>query len=94
LVIFLIGYNYFWPGIMIWVWLILPALGCIGKGIGQLARARSAARLPAQRPEAALPPAQSFAELHARDTSEIAGRTPTSVTEGTTRHLDAARPTR
>ncbi|HYN84038.1 MAG TPA: zinc-ribbon domain-containing protein [Pyrinomonadaceae bacterium] len=90
LVIFLIGYFNFWGAIMIWVWAIIPALGCVGKGIGQIARARTLAKLPAPKAEAALPHARPQAELAARDTAEMSGRPP-SVTEGTTRHLDAAR---
>ncbi|HEX5706858.1 MAG TPA: zinc-ribbon domain-containing protein [Pyrinomonadaceae bacterium] len=91
LVIFLIGFNYFfWAGILIWVWAIIPALGCVGKGIGQIARARELAKLPAQRHDAALTHAPAFAELQARDTAEISGQPP-SITEGTTRHLGAVR---
>jgi zinc-ribbon domain len=92
MVIFLIGFYYYWTMIWIWVWAILPALGCVGKGLGQIAQARSLSKAQALRSEAStLPHAPTPAELPARDTSEIAGH-PLSVTEGTTRHLDAARP--
>ncbi len=89
MVIFGLGFYYFWAAIMIWVWLAIPALGCVGKGIGQIVQARTLAKSQSPRPDSLLPHAPAQAEPHARDTSEIAGQ-PLSVTEGTTRHLDAA----
>ena len=70
-----------------WFWMLIPALACVGEGIGQLARLRrekslighSGPLLPESR-EAYL------RNLPPRDTSEIL-MPPPSVTEGTTRHL-------
>lgn len=91
-VIFMLGFHYFWQGALIWIWAIIPALGCVGKGIGQIVHARSLPKSLAPLPEGAFPvAAPPRAELPGRDTSEMSGQ-PLSVTEGTTRHLDAARP--
>lgn len=102
LLIFLGGLFWFTGGFMIWVWFIIPALGCIGKGLGQLLRSRREHRLllAGARPalydeegdegdERQLPRA-GFGELAAADTAEMAD-SPFSVTEATTRHLAAAR---
>ncbi|HEU4598092.1 MAG TPA: zinc-ribbon domain-containing protein [Pyrinomonadaceae bacterium] len=93
IIIFLLGFFYMRGLFMVWVWAIIPAMTCIGEGIGQIIRARSA--------QHALPPADTFRpasplphaparELPAADTSEIK-RPPASVTENTTRHLAAPR---
>jgi hypothetical protein len=72
-------------------WLLIPAFLCYGEGVSTIMRARRE-RQHALPPYAALmnelPRASRFDQLPPRDTSEI--RTPpSSVTEGTTRHLDA-----
>lgn len=96
LVIFLVGLFALRGGFMLWVWFIIPALACFGEGLGQVIRAnREARRLrpplnaPAGGFDELSPPGPSrYAELPAADTSEML-RAPTSITESTTRHLEA-----
>lgn len=97
LMIVTLGFIYFKGWFFVWIWFLIPALSSIGEGIGQLIRAgREPKSLQPQAPfrsEAVLPPApQPAGELAAPDTSDM-GEHPFSITEGTTRHLDAARPT-
>jgi zinc-ribbon domain len=95
LIIFLIGIFVFRGAFWLTIWFIIPALGSFGEGIGQLIRAQQErARLSppvyagdAFRP-APLAPAADLKQFTAPDTAEIV-RTPASVTEATTRHLDA-----
>ncbi len=94
LIIFMLGLFYMKGAFMIWVWFIIPALTCIGEGVGQIIRSRTAAApaLPPAdtfRPASTLPPTNAH-ELPAADTSEIK-YPPASVTESTTRHLAAPR---
>jgi hypothetical protein len=96
LIIFLTGFFYFWGGILIWIWFIIPALSTLGEGIGQIIRSRSDRHaLPPHAPftvgELTPPPMSAAGELPARATSEIVAPPP-SVTEETTRHLGAAGP--
>jgi hypothetical protein len=96
LIIFLVGYFYFFPAIFIWIWLIIPALANFGEGVGQLIRARNVDNtLPPSAPfgggELPTTYAHAAGELPPRETSEIVAPPP-SVTEGTTRHLGAADP--
>jgi hypothetical protein len=101
LAIVLGGLFFFRGGFMIWIWFIIPAFASIGSGIGSYLRYREERRQgslsEAQAPERlraaetnAAPPA-----LLARDTSEMFSLSssvpPPSVTENTTRHLDAER---
>ncbi|HEY9403890.1 MAG TPA: zinc ribbon domain-containing protein [Pyrinomonadaceae bacterium] len=96
LIIFLIGIFVFRGAFWLTIWFIIPALSNVGEGIGQLIRAQQeGARLtaPATDEDDHLRPAP-FAhapfvkELSSPDTTEIV-RAPASVTDGTTRHLDA-----
>jgi hypothetical protein len=91
LIIFLLGFFYLRGAYMIWVWFIIPALACVGEGLGQVIRSRSSRALPTQvvaRAPVAFKHAPRQSELPAPDTSEIT-MPPASVTEGTTRHLNA-----
>ncbi len=93
LIIFTLGFLYMRGLFMVWVWMIIPALACVGQGLGQIIRSRSAQ--PALAPPDAFRPAHALPqtparELPAADTSEIK-TPPASVTEGTTRHLAAPR---
>ena len=99
LMIFLGGLFFFTGGFMMWVWFIIPSFTLIGRGVGLYLRYRqeqqqgSLPSAPNLAPES-LRPAQTNAPLlPARDTSEIFSHQvpPPSVTEGTTRHLDAER---
>jgi hypothetical protein len=97
LAIFLVGLFVFHGAFWVTVWFIIPALASMGEGIGQLIRARQEqaqlSRPPLYDSEQVRPasfaPASGFKELAALDTAEIAGTPPPSVTEMTTRHLDA-----
>lgn len=96
LIIFLTGFFYFWGGVFIWIWAIIPALANLGEGVGQIIRSRSEGGALTPRvafDDAELPPPSAHAagELQPRETSEIVAPPP-SVTEGTTRHLGAAGP--
>jgi hypothetical protein len=90
LIIFMLGFFYLPRAFMIWVWFIIPALGYVGEGLGQVIRSRSGRGLTTQ---AQTPAPISFkyaprrSELPAPDTSEIV-MPPASITEGTTRHLN------
>jgi hypothetical protein len=90
LIIFMLGFFYMRGAFMLWVWFIIPSLACVGEGIGQVIRSRSArfALPPADAPApAAFKRAPRQSELPAPDTSEII-MPPASITEGTTRHLN------
>lgn len=90
LIIFLLGFFYLPRAFMLWVWFIIPALGYLGEGLGQVIRSRSSrAALPnADAPmPATFKPAPRQNELPALDTSEII-MPPASITESTTRHLN------
>ena len=93
------GAIFFRGGFMIWIWMLIPGLACLGSGIGkymEVTREREAEMLSS----AATRPASLFGSstahnpnvLPARDTAEIVAsfdRAPSSVTENTTRLLDA-----
>jgi hypothetical protein len=99
LFIVFVGLGVFRGAFWLTIWFIIPALESMGQGIGQLIRARQErAQLmkpPAYENEQVQPapffaPAPNFKELAhpAPDTAEIVNAPP-SVTEMTTRHLDA-----
>lgn len=96
LIIFLTGLFVFRGAFWVTIWFIIPALSSFGEGIGQLIRAKQERQqLPSPamyggenfRP-APFVPAARFKELSSPDTAEIVNAPP-SVTEMTTRHLDA-----
>jgi hypothetical protein len=94
-IIFLVGLFVFHGAFWVTVWFIIPALASVGEGIGKLIRARQeGAGLPAAPYEggnfhpAPFAPAPVVRELSSPDTTEIV-RAPASVTDVTTRHLDA-----
>lgn len=88
------------PGARFWsFWLLIPAFTLIGGGLAELVRfqMKKKAELPqpAMRtamPSAATAAAASQSALPARDTAELIP--PPSITENTTRHLDAELPAR
>jgi hypothetical protein len=96
LTIFLIGIFVFRGAFWVTLWFIIPALSSFGEGIGQLIRARQERQLmsPAMyggknfQPASSLAPASGFQQLPSPDTAEMI-RTPASVTEATTRQLEA-----
>lgn len=88
-IIVLLGYLYMRGMFWIWVWFIIPALQHLGKGIGQLIRARRDPHM--------LAPSSPVGALHGADTHALPGaptseNIPPSVTEETTRSLGAAAP--
>lgn len=83
-----LGYVYMSHLFWIWIWFIIPALERLGRGIGQLIRARREPRALSLSPHEALTTDIPDALL-GPVTSEI---TPPSITEGTTRRLGAAAP--
>ena len=97
-IVFLVGLFVFRGAFWVTVWFIIPALASVGEGIGKLIRARQEQARLADTPYAGgnfhpapFAPAPVVKELSSPDTTEIV-RAPASVTDGTTRHLDA--PTR
>ena len=82
-----------------WFWMLLPAFGLLGSGIGQYVLLKSKEKQEAQMPR---PIQTSFTDrqahsprrdLSAPRTGELMSPAP-SVTEGTTRHLGVEAPTR
>jgi hypothetical protein len=80
------------------IWFVIPALVTIGDGIGQIVRAQQEQRQLTMRAPgteqahlrtAPLAGASGVRELPAPDTAEMLNHAPPSVTEMTTRHLDA-----
>ena len=65
-----------------WFWMLLPAFSMMGIGIGQYLRIRNQERESLMAP----PPIRAF---HDRGTQEVLMPPTPSVTEGTTRHLNA-----
>jgi zinc-ribbon domain len=89
-----IGFFYFFGAIFLWIWFIIPAMSCIGEGIGKIIESQKkrdalAPRAPFPPGDITLPETTQRAELPTRSTSEIT-MPPASITEETTRHLDAA----
>jgi hypothetical protein len=95
-IIFLVGLYAFRGAFWVTVWFIIPALASVGEGIGHLIRVRQEQRHLTASPHhdagnfspATFAPAPTVREFSSPDTTEIVG-TPASVTDVTTRHLDA-----
>lgn len=91
LIIFTLGFFYMHGLFMVWVWFIIPALTCVGEGIGQIIRSRAPTpALMPQDPSRPALPAPPARELPVAATGEIK-TPPSSVTESTTRNLAAPR---
>ncbi|MBD0372540.1 MAG: zinc ribbon domain-containing protein [Pyrinomonadaceae bacterium] len=81
-----------------WWWMLFPAVPLLAAGLGEFMRARTRALPPSPRvatlsaQPGQMPPAAQAELPRARNTAEIVPQ-PTSVTEGTTRHLDKDRST-
>lgn len=99
LLIVLGGAIFFRGGFMVWIWMLIPGLACLGSGVGkymQFKQERADELLPAVATTRPAPlfgsnTAHNINTLPARDTGEIVAsfdRAPSSVTEGTTRLLD------
>lgn len=94
LIIFAVGLLFFAKFVWVWIWFIIPALACMGSGIGQILQIQQQAKNPP-----VLANNQTFFsaqprpnELPPRQTSEMIA--PPSVTEHTTRHLGGEAPTK
>ncbi|HZG51923.1 MAG TPA: zinc ribbon domain-containing protein [Pyrinomonadaceae bacterium] len=93
-IIFLIGIFVFRGAFWVTIWFIIPALSNVGEGIGQLIRARQERAYLTEMPPSEVgnfrtaPFAPVVRELSTPDTAEII-HAPASVTDVTTRHLDA-----
>jgi hypothetical protein len=81
-----------------WFWMLIPAFSMMGKGVAEIISARkqealasglTSPNLQAPYPQAQYPQPPHVEELPPRNTGPIFP--PPSVTENTTRHLDAAR---
>jgi hypothetical protein len=68
-----------------WFWLLIPAFASIGKGLSDLVTAKLNPTPGAAR--VAMPPTPRAVEMPPRTTGPV--EQPPSVTEQTTRHLDA-----
>lgn len=66
-----------------WFWLLIPSFALLGKGVAEIVTAK----LSPGAAQASMPPAPRPAEMPPHTTGPI--MPPPSVTEGTTRHLDA-----
>jgi hypothetical protein len=83
--------KFFPGGAFWWFWLLIPAFGALGSGVGQLMRLRSErqdativmAEMRVKVPAASPPPA-----IEAPTTSQL--EPPPSVVEDTTKHLEQA----
>lgn len=103
LLIFSAGLLFFRGGFMIWIWFIIPAFACIGSGVGQYFRYKDERGRQGGQPfvsdtrleGAHIVDQTTRPELTERNTSEMFSfdkkSPPASVTEGTTRYLDAER---
>jgi hypothetical protein len=93
-------WRFFPGGFVWWFWLLIPAFGAMGKGIGQYLSLREQQRMlppsPQFQPPTALPQAQPQPQFSAPTTSELklpasAAPPPASVTEHTTALLERER---
>jgi hypothetical protein len=80
-----------------WFWMLIPAFMAMGKGIGQYFAVREQRQFPTlpYNEAVTLPPASPQPQFSVPTTSELklperAAGAPQSITEHTTRHLDAA----
>ncbi len=93
-------WQFFPGGQWWWFWMLLPAFGAMGKGIGQYLSVREQQRQlppPNYNTPVAVPSAYPQPQFPVPTTSELklpeqAVNAPQSITEHTTKHLDAARP--
>jgi hypothetical protein len=79
-----------------WFWMLIPAFSMMGTGIAQYIRLKEREKksfLPGTIGQSSMMPPRPVDSFPARSTGELVPPPP-SVTEGTTRHLAAERPTR
>ena len=81
------GVFFFAPaGRIWWFWMLIPAFTLLGKGIAEIISARYGPNLTETRAHTAVPPVATTGELPNRNELQFP---PPSVTEQTTRQLDA-----
>lgn len=97
LIIFLGGLFFFRGAFMIWIWFIIPALACMGSGLGKMFQLKHREKLLAAQKAIQTPTPligrPNVAQFPNRETNEFISAPP-SVTENTTRHLSAEAPTK
>ncbi len=71
-----------------WFWMLLPALGLIGRGVGEFAQIIEHRKQLASAPQVSLPTYTAPAAMPPYTTSELPPRPFSSITESTTRHLN------
>ncbi|HKY03508.1 MAG TPA: zinc ribbon domain-containing protein [Blastocatellia bacterium] len=69
------------------LWMLIPAFAILGKGVGEIA----ASKQSQPQLQSAPPPARTTGELPPEHSYGALPQSPPSVTENTTRHLDATR---
>ena len=97
LVIFTLGLFFMRRAFMIWGWFIIPALACVGSGLGKIVQLQRQkdhhAQLNPPQPVNLISQQHRVAELPPRNTTEFM-TPPPSITEHTTRHLGEEAPTK
>jgi hypothetical protein len=98
LCVFIVGMLAFRGAFWWTIWFIIPAFKHIGEGVAEIVRARQQAQLTAThapqvfgeaQPAPLLSDAPRLNQFSTHDTAEMIQAPPASVTEMTTRHLDA-----
>lgn len=69
------------------LWMLIPAFALLGRGVAQIVSAKYGPTLTQGASQAAAPPANRAGEFQPHNPQAFAP--PPSITEGTTRHLDA-----
>lgn len=77
-----------------WFWMLIPALGALGKGIGEIVQYKSEQKknllqTPIQQQQPAFQPPRQVGSLPPRYNTTEFMNAPPSITENTTRHLGA-----
>jgi hypothetical protein len=90
-------WQFFPGGKTWWFWMLIPAFAAMGKGVGQYLRLRSEQQTLQSHQQPLRVTAPPTPQFSAPTTSELklpqpAQAIPASITEHTTKHLDAARP--
>lgn len=98
LLIFLGGLFFMRGLFMMWIWFIIPSLGCMGSGLGKMFQLRQKEKQLLQnqnQSQTSLPffSKTNISQMPSRDTNEFLSAPP-SITENTTRHLGAEAPTK
>lgn len=97
LLIFLGGLFFMRGLFMVWIWFIIPSLGCMGSGLGKMFQLKHREKLLLEnqaQTQTLLFSKPNIPQIPSnRDTNEFLSAPP-SITENTTRHLGAEAPTK